>query len=230
VTADVDNAVTNAGQVLADLQRSDLRELPNLFPNVKASIEGEHREQTEFLDSLKSGWLIAMLVIYALLAIPLRSYVQPLIIMTAIPFGLVGAVWGHVLLGLSFSMFSLIGLVALSGVVVNDSLVLIDYVNQRRAGSESLRAALVEAGTARIRAILLTSATTFAGLTPLLLENSVQAKMLIPMAVSLAFGVVFATAITLLLVPAYYLILEDLHHKMKGVAALPIPLPEPEPH
>lgn len=230
VTADVDNAVTNAGQVLADLQGSDLRELPNLFPHVKASIEGEHREQTEFLDSLKSGWLIAMLVIYALLAIPLRSYVQPLIIMTAIPFGLVGAVWGHVLLGLSFSMFSLIGLVALSGVVVNDSLVLIDYVNQRRAGSESLRAALVEAGTARIRAILLTSATTFAGLTPLLLENSVQAKMLIPMAVSLAFGVVFATAITLLLVPAYYLILEDLHHQMKGVASLPVSLPEPEPH
>jgi multidrug efflux pump subunit AcrB len=209
VTADVDNSITNAGQVLADMQQGDLQQLGELFPGVKPSIEGEQREQHEFLDSLRRGWLIAMLVIYALLAIPLRSYSQPLIIMSAIPFGLVGAVWGHVFMGLSFSMFSLIGLVALSGVVVNDSLVLVDYVNRRRGEGVPLREALVLAGTARLRAIMLTSATTFAGLTPLLLETSVQARMLIPMAVSLAFGVVFATVITLLMVPAYYLILDD---------------------
>jgi multidrug efflux pump subunit AcrB len=112
-------------------------------------------------------------------------------------------------MGLSFSMMSLIGLVALSGVVVNDSLVLVDYVNRRRSEGRKLREAIVDAGTARLRAIMLTSATTFAGLSPLLLETSVQAKMLIPMAVSLAFGVIFATVITLLLVPAYYLILDD---------------------
>ncbi len=209
VTADVDNAVTNAGAVLADMQQGDLDELASLFPDVQVSIEGEQREQSEFLDSLARGWLIALLVIYALLAIPLRSYAQPLIIMSAIPFGLVGAVWGHVFMDLSFSMMSLIGLVALSGVVVNDSLVLVDYVNRCRDGGAGLREAILEAGAARLRAILLTSATTFAGLTPLLLETSVQAKMLIPMAVSLAFGVVFATAITLFLVPAYYLILDD---------------------
>ncbi len=209
VTADVDNAITNAGVVLADMQKSDLQELRSLFPGVRISIEGEQREQREFLSSLGRGWAIALLVIYALLAIPLRSYAQPFIIMSAIPFGLVGAVWGHVMMGLSFSMMSLVGLVALSGVVVNDSLVLVDYVNRRRAEGADLHEAVVSAGIARLRAILLTSATTFAGLTPLLLETSVQAKLLIPMAVSLAFGVVFATVITLLLVPATYLILDD---------------------
>ena len=160
--------------------------------------------------------MIALLVIYALLAMPLRSYSQPFIIMTAIPFGIVGAVWGHLLMGLDFSMFSVIGLVALSGVVVNDSLVLVDYVNRRRAQGAELGQALVDAGVARFRAIMLTSLTTFAGLTPLLLETSVQARMLIPMGVSLAFGVVFATSITLLLVPAYYLILDDGLRMLRG--------------
>ena len=140
---------------------------------------------------------------------PLRSYLQPLIIMAAIPFGLVGAVWGHVVMGHDVSMFSMIGLVALSGVVVNDSLVLVDYVNRLRAKGTPLHTAIREAGAARFRAIFLTSLTTFSGLTPLLLETSVQARMLIPMGISLGFGVVFATGITLFLVPAIYLILED---------------------
>jgi multidrug efflux pump subunit AcrB len=174
------------------------------------SFEGEQREQREFLASLGHGWLLALLVIFALLAVPLRSYTQPLIIMTAIPFGLIGAVWGHLIMGHDFSMFSLIGVVALSGVVVNDSLVLVDYVNRCRRGGAPLLEALVTAGTARFRAILLTSLTTFAGLTPLLLEKSVQAQMLIPMGISLGFGVIFATLITLILVPASYLILDDL--------------------
>ncbi len=209
VTAEVDNGITNATEVLEHMKGAGLRDVHAAFPGVNIAFQGEQREQAEFLGSLFRGWAIAMLVIYALLAVPLRSYAQPVIIMSAIPFGLVGAVWGHVLMGLSFSMFSLIGLVALSGVVVNDSLVLVDYVNRRRAEGAGLHEALVIAGCARLRAILLTSATTFAGLTPLLLETSVQARMLIPMAVSLGFGVLFATAITLLLVPAYYLILDD---------------------
>jgi len=210
VTADIDLAVANANEIRAELERGPLAEIAQHYPDIHFSFEGEQREQSDFLASLARGWLIALLAIYALLAIPLRSYLQPLVIMTAIPFGLVGAVWGHVLLGHDFSMFSVIGLVALSGVVVNDSLVLVDSVNHRRKQGDSLREALLGAGPGRFRAILLTSLTTFAGLTPLMLERSVQAQFLIPMAISLAFGVIFATAITLLLVPAGYLILDDL--------------------
>jgi len=217
VTADVDTRVTNANEINAALRAGLLARIQSEVPGIEIDLSGEQREQTEFLDSLERGWFVALLVIYALLAAPLRSYVQPLIIMAAIPFGLVGAVWGHVLLGYDFSMFSLIGVVALSGVVVNDSLVLVDYVNQRRALGESLETAIRTAGVARFRAILLTSATTFAGLTPLMLETSVQSRMLIPMAISLAFGVVFATAITLVLVPATYMILHDLTTRARSV-------------
>jgi multidrug efflux pump subunit AcrB len=209
VSAEIDPAVTNANEVVADLQRSVLPTVLAAHPGVHFSFEGEQREQSEFLAHLGRGWLIALLVIYALLAVPLRSYLQPLIIMSAIPFGLVGAVWGHILLGHDFSMFSVIGLVALSGVVVNDSLVMVDYVNERVRNGEDIRRALREAGGARFRAILLTSLTTFVGLAPLMAETSVQAQMLIPMAISLAFGVIFATTITLVLVPAAYLILDD---------------------
>ena len=220
VTGDVDPAAANANEVVASLKRRDLPEIQAAFPGIEFSFEGEQREQSEFLSSLARGWAIALLVIYALLAIPLRSYGQPLIIMSAIPFGLVGATWGHLFLGYDFSMMSVIGLVALSGVVVNDSLVLVDYVNQQRASGSSLREALLEAGTARFRAILLTSLTTFAGLTPLMLESSMQARMLIPMGISLAFGVIFATAITLLLVPCLYLILEDLTRALSSLRSL----------
>ncbi|MEN8181655.1 MAG: efflux RND transporter permease subunit [Myxococcota bacterium] len=209
VTAEIDSQTGNANEILADLRREALPELLALYPDVRVSFEGEQREQREFLASLGRGWLLALFVIFALLAVPLRSYTQPLIVMTAIPFGLIGAVWGHLIMGHDFSMFSLVGVVALSGVVVNDSLVLVDYVNRCRRAGADLREALVAAGTARFRAILLTSLTTFAGLTPLLLEKSVQAQMLIPMGISLGFGVIFATLITLLLVPASYLILED---------------------
>ena len=199
----------NANDVVASLKAQDLTEIEAALPGVSFSFEGEQREQSEFLDSLARGWVMALLAIYGLLAIPLRSYGQPLIIMSAIPFGLVGAAWGHLLMGYDFSMMSLIGLVALSGVVVNDSLVLVDRVNQHRNEGASLAQSLVDASTARFRAILLTSLTTFAGLTPLMLETSMQARMLIPMGISLAFGVVFATAITLVLVPCTYLILAD---------------------
>ncbi len=210
VTADVDLSVTNQNAVVAQLRRDFMPGLEKVYTDIEFSYEGEQAEQAEFLGALKTGWMMAMLVIYALLAIPLRSYTQPIIIMTAIPFGLIGATWGHYIMGHDFSMFSLIGLVALSGVVVNDSLVLVDRVNQERASGATLHQSLMTAGTTRFRAILLTSLTTFAGLTPLLLENSVQAKMLVPMGISLAFGVVFATFITLILVPAHYMILAQI--------------------
>ena len=165
-----------------------------------------------------------MLLIFALLAIPLRSYVQPLIIMAAIPFGIVGAIWGHIAMGIDITMVSMFGLVALAGVVVNDSLVMVDFINNAmaahsRAGcdrpghpahrSSRLQRAIREAGVIRFRPILLTSLTTFVGLTPLMLDRSMQAMFLVPMAVSLAFGVLFATFITLILVPTLYLILDD---------------------
>jgi multidrug efflux pump subunit AcrB len=155
------------------------------------------------------GFAIALLVMFALLAIPLRSYMQPLIIMSAIPFGLVGAIWGHVVMGINLTMLSMFGIVALAGVVVNDSLVLVDFVNRCRADGMAAADAVRVAGTERFRAILLTSLTTFAGLSPLMLERSLQAKFLIPMAVSLAFGVIFSTVITLGLVPVLYMIVED---------------------
>jgi len=227
VKAEVDNGIANPNDIIREIKRSDVPDIQAIYGGIQISFGGEQREQREFLTSLGRGWVIALLVIYALLAMPLRSYSQPFIIMTAIPFGIVGAAWGHLLMGLDFSMFSLIGLVALSGVVVNDSLVLVDYVNRRRAQGAKLGQALVDAGVARFRAIMLTSLTTFAGLTPLLLETSVQARMLIPMGVSLAFGVVFATSITLLLVPAYYLILEDGLGMLRGERRQPAAVSAP---
>ena len=161
------------------------------------------------------GFTIALLGIFALLAIPLKSYVQPLIIMSAIPFGLVGAIWGHLLMGVTLSMMSMFGLVALSGVVVNDSLIMVSYINRRRREHVDLQTAIREAGVSRFRPILLTSLTTFFGLAPLMLERSFDAEFLLPMAVSLAFGVIFATFITLILVPTEYLILDDIGRGMR---------------
>jgi len=156
-----------------------------------------------------------LVLIYALLAVPLRSYGQPLIIMAVIPFGIVGAIAGHFIMRMNLSMMSVFGVVALSGVVVNSSLVLVHYVNQRRGAGIAMHDAVREAGVARFRPIVLTSLTTFAGLTPLLLEGSISAQFLIPMAISLGFGVVFASSISLFLVPSLYLILEDLTHGFK---------------
>ncbi|MCG2732021.1 efflux RND transporter permease subunit [Pseudodesulfovibrio aespoeensis] len=167
-----------------------------------------------------------LLAIYALLAIPFRSYLQPLIVMSAIPYGIVGAVAGHVLMGLPMTILSMFGIVALSGVVVNDSLVMIDYINRAREGGTPLHQAVMEAGVQRFRPILLTTLTTFFGLLPMILEKSVQAQFLIPMAISLGFGVVVATTITLVLIPASYTILEDFTRILgvvqKGQGAPPV--------
>ncbi len=221
VSGGIDGNIANANEIVADLRSEHLQALAAAYPSVEFSFEGEQREQSEFLGSLVRGWMMAMLVIYALLAVPLRSYMQPFIIMAAIPFGLIGAVWGHVVMGHALSMFSMIGLVALSGVVVNDSLVLVDWVNRLRREGTPLQRAIRETGSSRFRAVMLTSLTTFAGLSPLLFERSVQAQMLIPMAISLAFGVIAATAITLFLVPASYLILEDLNRLVRGSTTEP---------
>jgi len=210
VTADVDTAVANANEILGALRGEVLPDLLAAHPDVSYSFEGENREQAETVAAMQTQFALAMLAIFGLMAIPFRSYLQPLIVMLAIPFGFVGAVLGHLLLGLDVSVLSLCGLVALAGVVVNDSLVLVDFVNRERAAGVPLGKAAWTAGSARFRPVVLTSLTTFAGLTPLLLEKSVQAQFLIPMAVSLAYGVLFSTLITLFLIPASYLVLEDL--------------------
>ena len=210
VTANVDETVANANEILTSLTGGDLPKLLADHPRVRYSLEGEQREQRETLGGLQHSFLVALLIIYALLAIPFRSYLQPLIVMSAIPFGIVGAVGGHLLMGMDLTILSMFGIVALTGVVVNDSLVMVDFINRRRKNGNPLQMAIREAGVSRFRPILLTSVTTFAGLTPLLLERSLQAQFLVPMAVSLGFGVVFATFITLILVPVLYHILEDI--------------------
>jgi multidrug efflux pump subunit AcrB len=210
VTADVDEAVTSPNEVTAALHDVVLPEVLTTIPGISYSMQGEQREQQEFLDAMLRRFGLALLMIYVLLAIPLRSYLQPFLIMAAIPFAMVGAIWGHVMLGWDLSMFSVIGLVALSGVVVNDSLVLVDYVNQRRNEGVSLGTAARTAGAARFRPIILNSVTSFVGLTPLLLNRSVQAQFLIPMAIALTFGVLLSTLVTLVLVPSAYLILDDI--------------------
>ena len=250
VTASVDPAVTSSGAVLGDLQARILPEVLAGYPGVFYTFEGAQAEQVEAVGGLQWGFLLAVLMIFALLAVPLRSYVQPLIIMAAIPFGLVGAIWGHMVMRLDVTMMSMFGLVALTGVVVNDSLVMVDFINRarkvhtdvgrrvRQAGgqprdhhefeSTGLQLAIREAGSNRFRPILLTSLTTFFGLAPLMLERSMQAAFLVPMAVSLAFGVLFATFITLILVPTAYLILDDVQRTLRRIFGGEEPAFEPE--
>lgn len=180
------------------------------YPGVNFSFEGEQKDQAQSVSEILQKFVIALLGMYILMAVPLNSYIQPMIVMAVIPFGLVGAIAGHLMMGFSLSIMSMCGIVALAGVVVNDSLVLVDYVNRHVREGFTVRQSATEAGTARFRPILLTSLTTFAGLTPMLLETDIQARFLIPMAVSLSFGIVFATCITLVLVPCIYLILDDI--------------------
>ncbi len=210
VRADADKENTDLEAIKRDLARF-IPELLSRYPGIDYSLEGEAREQRESMHSLKVGVVFVLFVIYALLAIPFRSYTQPLIVMSVIPFGAVGAILGHLIMNMSLSISSMLGMLALSGVVVNDSLVLVDYINRRRREGMPLMEAITSAGSARFRAIWLTSLTTFAGLLPLIFEKSTQAQFLIPMGVSLGFGILFATFITLLLVPVNYRLLDDLH-------------------
>jgi multidrug efflux pump subunit AcrB len=234
VTADVDPSVGNPGDILTDLAASAMPEIAGRYAGLDWSFEGERQEQQDVLGGLLRGALVALFAIYGLMAIPFRSYLQPFVVMTAIPFGVVGAFLGHMIVGLDANVLSMFGMVALAGVVVNDNLVLVDAVNTRRRldPGGALLQQVVDAGATRFRPILLTSLTTFAGLTPLMLETSLQARFLIPMGVSLAFGVAFSTAVSLLLVPSLYLILEDLGRGFRWLLGRPsganhvLPVPE----
>ena len=215
VSADVDPDVVSAQEVVTALNNDLVPQLQADYPGLRVSFEGEQREQADAMSALLRGFLVALFVIYALLAIPFRSYGQPLVIMGAIPFGIIGAILGHLLLGLQLGMLSLFGIVGLSGVVVNDSLVLIDFVNQKYREGMPMSEAILVAGKQRFRPIFLTSITTFLGLFPLILEKSVQAQFLIPMAVSLGFGLLFATAIIMLVVPALAMMQYDATQGLK---------------
>ena len=195
--------------VVDAILREQLPAWQQRYPGLRLALDGELEEESAFMDAMLKYMLLSMLVIYALMAVPFRSYVQPLLVLTAVPFGVMGAIFGHLILDWQVSMFSLLGVIACAGVVVNDNLVLIDRVNQWREAGYRSRRALVRAAQERFRPILLTSMTTFVGLLPIMSETSVQAQFLIPMVTSLAFGVLFATGVTLLLVPCLYLLGED---------------------
>jgi multidrug efflux pump subunit AcrB len=243
VTANLDAEVVTAQEVVADLDQRVIPDLQREVPGTRISFEGEQREQADTMAALGKGFAVALFLIYALLAIPLRSYVQPLVIMSVIPFGIIGAILGHLFMGLSVGILSMFGIIGLSGVVVNDSLVLIDYINQARREGLPMREAIIQAGQLRFRPILLTSLTTFLGVLPLILERSLQAQFLVPIAVSLGFGILFATFIVLLLVPALVMLQYDAgqafrrllgreadeDHQSNGHARGEIVLPEPMP-
>lgn len=220
ITASADKSLIEPGKVVAELRRTALKEIEQSYPGVTGQLDGASQDEIDAQQDLMKAAVFALFCIFALMAIPLKSYSQPLIIMSVIPFGLIGAVIGHMVLGLSMSIMSVFGLVALAGVVVNDSLIMVDFVNRARAQGMAIKQAVVEAGTQRFRAILLTSVTTFVGLAPIVLERSLQAKIVIPMAVSLAFGILFATVITLVLIPALYVILEDIKALFRGKSAV----------
>ncbi|RLT97973.1 efflux RND transporter permease subunit [Ketobacter sp.] len=209
VRAKLDDSVTSTEKVMFALKDEYLNAIPENFPGMSWDISGVQREKDEFKAFLAKAYWIAILGMYVMMATLFRSYAQPLMVMFAIPFGIIGALLGHLLLGMQITLWSLVGMIAVSGIVVNDNLVLVDFMNRNREKGVALMDSIRQAGGARFRPIMLTSLTTFGGLVPLMLETSLQAQFLIPMAVSIAFGVLFATLVSLVLVPATYYILHD---------------------
>ncbi len=208
VTAEV-VPITEKGNVLDSIMKTDLARLMEKYPGLSYTLGGEQQETDDSMKSLMRNFIIAMIAIFVMLGVEFRSYIQPVIIMVSIPFGIVGAVVGHIIMGFNLTMVSMLGMTALAGVVLNDSLVLIDYANTLRRSGMGTMDSIVEAAVRRFRPILLTTLTTFFGLMPMILEKSFQARILVPMAISMGFGILFSTAIILLLVPSLYISLED---------------------
>ena len=212
ITANANKNIVEPSKVVQEIQQDYLPQLQAKYPKIQTALDGGSLDEQNAMGGLLQGFFFALFTIYALMAIPLKSYSQPLIIMSVIPFGIIGALFGHLIQGLAMSVLSLCGIVALAGVVVNDSLILVDFVNRAREQGQSVRQAAVDSGCYRFRAIILTSLTTFVGLVPIILERSLQAQIVIPMATSLAFGILFSTVVTLILVPLLYIILDDIKH------------------
>lgn len=209
ITANANKNIVEPSKVVQEIQKDYLQQLQAKYPKIQTALDGGSLDEQNAMVGLMQGFFFALFTIYALMAVPLKSYSQPLIIMSVIPFGIIGALFGHLIQGLAMSVLSLCGIVALAGVVVNDSLILVDFVNRAREQGQSVRQAAVDSGCYRFRAIILTSLTTFVGLVPIILERSLQAQIVIPMATSLAFGILFSTLVTLILVPLLYIILDD---------------------
>ncbi|MEZ7492656.1 efflux RND transporter permease subunit [Pseudoalteromonas distincta] len=210
VYGNIDEEVIEPNEVVDQIKEKLLPQLKEEYPSVKSELGGAIEEQQDQANQQKMFFFGGMILVYILLAVPLKSYAQPLIVMSVIPFSLTGAIWGHYWFGLDITLMSGFGIIAAAGVVINDSLVMTDYVNQARKTGVSIKNAVIDAGCARFRPILLTSITTFAGVLPIMFETSLQAKFVIPMAVALGFAVMFATLITLILVPCLYIILSDI--------------------
>jgi multidrug efflux pump subunit AcrB len=206
---DVDGRVANTNEVLADMDRQFRGELAQRFPGVSVSLEGASAEAGTTQRSMMSGFVLGLIGVFLLLSFQFRSYVEPLVVMIIIPFALIGAIGGHMLLGLDFTMPSMLGFVALAGVVVNDSILLVNFIKHYHGETRSVAEAAPLASRARFRAIVLTSLTTVAGLLPLLAETSLQAQVLVPLVTSLAFGLMASTTLVLFVVPAFYAILDD---------------------
>lgn len=210
ISANANKNLVEPSKVTTEIQEEYLPQLQAKYPNIQTALDGSSLDEQSAMVGLMQGFFFALFTIYALMAVPLKSYSQPLIIMSVIPFGIIGAIFGHLIQGLSLSVLSLCGIVALAGVVVNDSLILVDFVNRAREQGQSIKQAAMDAGCYRFRAIILTSLTTFVGLAPIILERSLQAQIVIPMATSLAFGILFSTVVTLILVPLLYIVLDDI--------------------
>jgi multidrug efflux pump subunit AcrB len=210
VSAEVLAGRSDPREVVNDVVRNHLPDWKQRYPGLSMRLDGGLQDESEFLNAMGRYMGLAMLIIYALMAIAFRSYAQPLLVLTAVPFGIMGAIFGHMILNWEISMMSLLGVIACAGVVVNDNLVLIDRINRLRMNGLPVLESLLQGGQDRFRPIILTSVTTFVGLVPIMTETSFQAQFLIPMVTSLAFGVLFATGVTLVLVPCLYLLGEQL--------------------
>ncbi|SEL82110.1 Multidrug efflux pump subunit AcrB [Colwellia chukchiensis] len=215
ISADIDSEKVESRKVVSEMNQTHIPEILADYPSVNYGVEGASKEQADFLAQLGYAAIGALFLIYGLIAIPTKSYSQPLVIMSVIPFGIIGAIIGHWLLGHTINMMSMFGFIALTGVVVNDSLIMVDFINKAKGSGRSMFDVVSAAGCQRFRAILLTSLTTFFGIFPLYFEQSLQAQFIIPMAISLGFGIVFATVITLFLIPALYLIKEDIANLLR---------------
>ena len=219
VSSDIDPALVEPGQIIREMSAEYIPELLSRYPGVEYGLEGTSQDQIEAQRRMSIAALAALFLIFGLIAIPLHSYSQPLIIMSVIPFGAIGAVIGHIIMDRPISMFSMFGLIALAGVVVNDSLILVDFINKARRRGVALREAVIDSGTARFRAIVLTSFTTAAGLTPIIFETDPKAQAIIPTAISIGYGIIFATVITLFLIPALYMLQEDGFARIRAIRA-----------
>jgi multidrug efflux pump subunit AcrB len=215
LSSDVDNAVTTGGAIAGRLLQEAWPEIEKDYPNVSVSPGGDQEEQARAIPALLRNFVLAMFCIYALLALAFRSYSQPFIVLSIIPFGLIGALWGHALLGLQISLLSIFGIIGLSGVIINDALLMVDYINENIEKGKERVAAVTDAAISRFRPIILTSLTTFFGVTPIVLEQSVQAAFLKPTAVSLGFGILFGTVVLMFIVPAATMLHLRAHDRAK---------------